>query len=241
MDSRKWMVVAVAVVLMMPLAAQAVTYDGQLSYSPPAPAGVDDTAVAYPGGSEWPGCYVSITYQVTDEHAAYPDLAWRYAYTVTVFNPSGTTQSGISHVILETSPSFTAGDLAGLYGASLDSIGLHETGPGNFEMPEDVYGIKFNPPADDLIGMSWLFYSDRSPVPGDIYVKGGGGNGSPDVAWNAGFTGPDLDLPDDYHVLVPDTNTTGDPPGGHAPEPVTVLGVLLGMGGLAGYCRRRFM
>ncbi len=39
-------------------------------------------------------------------------------------------------------------------------------------------------------------------------------------------------------VRVPDA--TGDPLGGHAPEPVTVLGVLAGLGGLAGYCRRRF-
>jgi hypothetical protein len=91
-------------------------------------------------------------------------------------------------------------------------IKTHEPGGGNPGMPADVYGIKFNAAVDaDVTTVTLSFDSDRVPVWGDFYAKGGLG-----ALWNAGFVTADpTDPPANgtiaYHALVPDTATVAIP------------------------------
>ncbi len=248
---RGWIWVAATGILILPMVASGVSYSGTLTYTPPPPAGAGDTATIFANAKDWADYELTIGYEATDEDGSFPGFPWRYTYTFALVNPDAPPdpKGGISHIVLETSTSFTEANLTGLSGASLagdDPIKTQTVGSGNPQMPEDVYGIRFDPLSADLTTMTWSFFSNRSPIWGDIYVKDGGKPGEENAAWNSGFTSPDSDpagfpfVLSDNHVLVPDTNLTSQPPGGHVPEPVTALGVLAGLGGLAGYCRRRF-
>jgi hypothetical protein len=82
---------------------------------------------------------------------------------------------------------------------------------GNPGMPEGVYGVKFNAEDGfDETTVTITFDSDRVPVWGDFYAKGGGDN----ILYNDGFTAPDGDPANppgdgsvDSHLLVPDSTT----------------------------------
>jgi len=114
-----------------------------------------------------------------------------------------------------------------------------------------VYGLRFNPPAEEMFDMHWSFYCTRGPTWGDFYVKDGLDNicynynldpGPPTV--ETGFLDPDgldsmlddvdpvgmlSDGPLDYHVLRPDSTygSGGDPP--VIPEPITLAGASMGL------------
>jgi hypothetical protein len=122
-------------------------------------------------------------------------------------------------------------------------------------MPEDVFGIKFEPLDGDAMQWSWFFFSDRVPTWGDFYAKDGGFQGVMDYAYNynntdgvqSGFLNPDSDPSSDpsdgtagnhyfYHILRPDTQET---PSNNVPEPATLALVGTGILGLLGYRRRR--
>jgi hypothetical protein len=68
------------------------------------------------------------------------------------------------------------------------------------------------------------FHSYRSPVYGHIGIKTGVGE-----LWNTGWADPDPGDPQDFIAR----------PNGLIPEPLTVLCVVVGVGGLAGYVRKR--
>jgi hypothetical protein len=205
----------------------ATTYTGSLQYNPSSVDSSDGLNVQS-SGENWPTYTVNISWSVTNEDTTYSSYPWKYTYT---FGLSGN-QSGLSHLILETSSNFTASDITGLTGASVGStsgIGSQRVQSGNTGMPEDVYGIRFDPLTTSPSSITVTFWSTRAPVWGDFYAKDGRTN----YAYNynntngveKGFTTSDVDptaAPSndsvDYHILRPDT----------VPEPAAIGLILLG-------------
>ena len=157
-----------------------------------------------------------------------PNGSWHYEYTLATPGPA------ISHWILELTDPVFEGDLLNFSGDyNKTETKLHAAGPGNPNMPEDVYGIKFE---WDEGGNSETisFDSWRLPVWQDFYAKCGG---QVNTVWNLGFTAGDTDPLDpprdgsiDDHILAPD---------GYVPEPATTALFGLGLAGLIGARLRR--
>jgi len=209
----------VAAVALAALPAQAFT--GTLLAADLAILGTGNWIETGPTGIEW-----TVT-QNADE-------SWHYSYLF--WHPKGET----SHFILETSTSFTAGNIFNASGDfSLFDVGWQEVGSGNPNMPERVYGIRFDEAWD--LNTELAFDSDRAPIWGDFYAKNGNAGGfGPNTAWNAGFTLNDSDpfaAPQDgsldHHLLVPDTDSDLTP----IPEPSAML--LLSSGLLGAWVARR--
>jgi len=175
----------------------------------------------------WAKPATSISWTVTNEDPDAPaGFGWKYTYILSV--PS----KDISHFIVETSDGenpFTADDLFGVEGTDAYEVKLFSPGASNPSMPGDLYGVKFDDLSDTDITVS--FYSDRAPVWGDIYAKGGKDKGKNLLMYNTGFSAVDpVDPPSSGslagHLLRPDS----------VPEPSLLL--LLTLGGL-GLLRRR--
>jgi hypothetical protein len=109
----------------------------------------------------------------------------QYSYTFTGF-----ARPGISHIILGlTGPGVNAcGDDAGCVQqitGGLTNAGIRTyTGsePSNPSMPGSIYGIKFEGTEDGTVSFSFL--SNRAPVWGDVYVKGGNRPRSGTPGWS---------------------------------------------------------
>ncbi len=158
---------------------------------------------------------------------------WHYEYTLTV--PTGS--QAMSHIIIEVSdadpgPAFT---LANLFAPATDPAGWiaagievqeYDAGGDNPGMPGSVYGIKFNAAQDaDARVLTLSFDSDRVPVWGDFYSKGGR-----NAVFNEGFMADDPTDPatsgsNGYHLLVPDSQTVWVP----APGAIVLGGLGTGM------------
>ena len=129
----------------------------------------------------------SIAWEITQNN----DLTFTYKYTFTGF-----TQPGISHVILTlTRDAVFPRDLDAVTGTTYNNstngvkLEFNEFGPGNtggnpgFPNTNSIIGVKFDetPGGDPMV---IEFTSNRAPVWGDIYVKGG----STSYAYNTGLT-----------------------------------------------------
>ena len=106
---------------------------------------------------------------------------------------------------------------------------------GNQDMPENVYGMRFNPLSGGVTDWTFSFFSNRLPVWGDFYARCGGFQGGINKAYNynmdglnveRGFISPDVDPvagPSDgsvdFHILRPDSVV---------PEPATAVLLVLG-------------
>lgn len=224
-------------------------YEGTLTYTPP----LDDPDTIESHGLKvgnknnpsdgWSLRDVVLHWSVSLET---PSSPWHYSYSLTV---SGTSY-GISHFILETSPSFTNTEenfrnFVCSSPATL-TFGWQESGsPG---LPEPLIGIRIEP-TDSPMSLTWSFDSNKQPVWGDFYAKDGLGNdpATANYAFNTGFGSPDSDpsillyepqsvndsSPEILrtHILRPDTEPG---PLVTIPEPMSVAflgGVLAGVVG----------
>lgn len=148
---------------------------------------------------------------------------WTYEYS---FTTSGS--PGISHVITEVSETFGTDNVEDGTTPTYELGTYLPTDPSNPFIPGSLYGLKFNVPEDyDGTVYTWTIVTDRAPVWGDFYAKGGSANGNfLGYAYNTEFGNPnDTPVTNNMNeigwVVVPDTVTT-------VPEPSTLI--FLGLG-----------
>lgn len=169
------------------------------------------------------------------------DSSWHYAYEFTV------NQKNVSHFILELTEDVPKSEIFNQSWTDSSEIEAGWFAPhfwSNPYMPESMYGIKL--PQDSTVVTASFDIYNHGPVWGDFYAKDGvpGSAGGEEFgwAWNTGFTAGDLD-PDDppgddsvrYHLLVPNGEDYV------IPEPVTIIGLFIGLGSLLGYIRKKRM
>jgi hypothetical protein len=195
---------AVILLLMWGGRAAGSTYTGRLAFAPPADSS-DGLVLA---GTKWPTYSAIFSWAVSDTDTSHPGFGWKYEYEFKL--SSAKLQSAFSHVIIETSTAFNpTTDMLGLTGARIESYGNQAVRSGNPNMPADAWGLRFVP-TGETYDMKWSFYSNRAPVWGDFYAKGG--SRRTDTAYNRGFTANDVDPTSPaadgsaaFHILRPDT------------------------------------
>ncbi len=115
----------------------------------------------------------------------------------------------VSHAILQVSDDLETADITNVMINDVAwtnySIGTFDQGPSNPDMPDSIYGIKFEDTDETTIKI--CFDSTRWPMDGDIYAKDGkAGNDdkSTNQIWNTGLGDPQgakLPVPDTTDVL----------------------------------------
>ena len=226
--------------------ASGETLSGSLTYTPSAPPDSEDGL--WITGATWPDYTASMTWEVTNEDGTQPGFPWKYTYSFELTS-GGTLQGGISHVIIECSEAMSKDDIVGVSGGAVladNPVELQQVSSGNPDMPEDLWGIRFDPISNPVseYEMTWFFWSNREPVWGDFYIKDG--MNPVNIAYNynktgedeTGFLSSDVDpnLPRGtnpaglYHILRPDSLI---------PEPGSFVLLVTAAVGLLGCAWRR--
>jgi hypothetical protein len=156
---------------------------------------------------------------------------WSYSYTLTNFDGAAGAGAGLSHWILDlTDDCYRPGDPACVtgIGGPVGSSEVKDYNPGDASNPglvASIVGIKFN--VADGGDATYTFTSNRAPVWGDVYFKGGRDH----YAYNSGLADH---LSGDVGGFIARPNGTGDE---RVPEPGTL--VLFGAALAAGVGRLR--
>jgi len=171
---------------------------------------------------DWEGA--SLSWNVFQDDSA----LWHYDYTFSSFSPA------ISHAIFEVSSNFDSSNIYPGTGASGGNYFLetYSTSPSNPSIPGSIYGIKFED-FEDGSG-TFAIVSDRMPMWGDFYGKGGTDNYAYNLNFGQDTTAAIASGNAGGWALVPDTNT--GPP---VPEPSTMLLLGFGVMGIAAAGRRK--
>lgn len=195
------------------------------------PSGVRTGADLVLGGN-YAGDAVSVAWDIV----FLGGTTWEYNYVFTGFR-----QPDISHIILDLTDSAVLPVRGGVPAdpdvvtditTNADDVGEVEFGafgpaPSNpgFPAGQEIVGVKFNFSGESPLAIS--FQSNRAPVWGDFYLKGGSGS----FAYNPG-------LLDHTSMNVRDFIAR---PNGIVPEPASVVSMALGFGlvGLAAWRRSR--
>jgi len=151
---------------------------------------------------------------------------WEYQYTFTYFaSPS------ISHFILDLTDDCVPDNPGCVMDASggeltFNDFGPHPSNPG-FPVGYEIIGVKVDSPPS-----VFTFTSNRAPVYGDIYIKGGQGP----ALYNAGLINHESVFPEDF---IARPNGTYEPQEPEVPEPATYAMLGVGLLALAGLKRRK--
>jgi hypothetical protein len=182
-------------------------------------------------GGNWDGFLA--TWNITQE-----GLNWRYVYTFTSDAPA------ISHLILgltstcttaSTSPTASTCLKDASFEGSEMQIGTFGVGSGNpgFPAGNGFWGVKFDetvPGSGNVLNISFL--TDRAPVWGDFYAKGGNDS----YAFNEGLLAANRNS-DDIMMFIARPN--GNLNITSVPEPSTYVLMAAGLAGLGIAARRR--
>ncbi len=225
----------------MTLATTLRTFRLALAFAAPALAGAQARGAA----AEYTGSRTGAVLEVGGNYTSSFTVAWsvtqaqggllRYTYTFTGF-----TSPGISHLVVGLSDScrqsLTCVLSPTVRGVATADYEIRDFVPGangnsNPGLAGSFYGVKINTPGGvgGGSGIMFSFLSDRTPVYGDFYVKGG----SSSYAQNDGLLPANLQSGNaNLFVARPDTNSV-------VPEPSTYALVATGVAGLGVAARRR--